>query len=134
MQTLGVMLCPRRAAPQKMERQPVLPPEATEPTAITAERAVKMLTITWADGVTSAIPFEALRWACPCAICKGEGGQPGVLQSTTRLTAEQTEMLDLRPVGMYAVSPVWGDGHDTGIYPYDQLRRLGDAEAHRRDE
>jgi DUF971 family protein len=106
-----------------------LPPEATEPTAITAERATRTLTITWADGATSEIGFEALRWACPCAVCKGEGGQPGVLQFTRQLTPEQTEMIDLRPVGLYAVSPVWKDGHDTGIYPYAQLRQLGDAEA-----
>ncbi len=110
----------------------MLPHEAFEPTAITAERATKTLTVTWADGVTSEIPFEALRWACPCAICKGEGGQPGVLQFTAALTPEQTEMVDLRPVGLYAVSPVWADGHDTGIYPYPQLRQLGDAEARKR--
>ena len=110
----------------------MLPPEATEPTAITAERATKTLTVTWADGVTSEISFETLRWACPCAICKGEGGQPGVLQFTAALTAEQTEMVDLRPVGLYAVSPVWADGHDTGIYPYRQLRQLSDAEARKR--
>ena len=42
-----------------MER-PVLPPEATEPTAITADRATRTLTIAWADGVTSEISFEAL--------------------------------------------------------------------------
>jgi DUF971 family protein len=110
----------------------VLPPEATEPTAITADRAARTLTVTWADGVTSEISFEALRWACPCAVCKGEGGQPGVLASTKRLTPEQTEMTDLRAVGLYAVSPLWADGHDTGIYPYNQLRQLGDSEARKR--
>ena len=110
----------------------MLPPEATEPTAITAERAAAALTITWADGVTSVIPFEALRWACPCAICQGEGGQPGVLRFTSALTPEQTRMADLRPVGLYAVAPVWEDGHDTGLYPYRQLRALGDEAARRR--
>ena len=108
-------------------------PEALEPTEITADRATRALVIRWGDGTTSEIGFEALRWACPCAICKGEGGQPGVLQFTRELTPEQTEMIDLRGVGMYAISPVWKDGHDTGIYPYGQLRRLGDAEARKRD-
>lgn len=107
-------------------------PEETEPTAITAERASGLLTIEWADGVASVIGFEALRWACPCAICQGEGGQPGVLRFTTALTPEQTELVDLRGVGLYAVAPVWKDGHDTGIYPFSQLRELGDAEAARR--
>lgn len=109
-----------------------LPPEALEPTEITAERATRTLSITWADGATSTIGFEALRWACPCAVCKGEGGQPGILQFTRALTAEQTEMTDLRAVGLYAVAPVWKDGHDTGIYPYAQLRHLGDAAARQR--
>jgi DUF971 family protein len=111
---------------------PALPPEATQPTAITAERATSTLTITWADGATSQIGFEALRWACPCAVCKGEGGQPGVLQFTKTLTPEQTEMVDLRAVGLYAVSPVWKDGHDTGLYPFQQLRQLGDHLARQR--
>ena len=100
-------------------------PEAFEPIAISADRASKTLAITWADGAAAVIGFEALRWACPCAVCRGEGGQPGVLQFTTALTAEQTAMVDLRAVGLYAVSPLWADGHDTGIYPYRLLRELG---------
>jgi DUF971 family protein len=103
-----------------------LPPQATEPVAIDAERASGLLTITWADGATSRIDFETLRWNCPCAVCQGEGGQPGVLRFTTALTPEQTAMVDLRAVGLYAISPVWQDGHDTGIYPYLLLRQLGD--------
>jgi DUF971 family protein len=105
----------------------VEPAEALQPTAIDAERARRTLTVTWADGETSAISFEALRWACPCAVCQGEGGQPGVLRTTTALTAEQTDMVDLRAVGLYAVSPLWADGHDTGIYPFRLLRELGNA-------
>jgi DUF971 family protein len=41
-------------------------------------------------------------------------------------------MVDLRGVGLYAVSPLWADGHDTGIYPYRLLRELGDAPTRRR--
>ena len=29
-------------------------------------------------------------------------------------------------VGRYALQFVWSDGHDTGIYPFDYLRRLGE--------
>ena len=43
------------------------------------------------------------------------------------LTPEQTDMVDLRAVGLYAVSPLWADGHDTGIYPYRLLRDLGQS-------
>jgi len=30
----------------------------------------------------------------------------------------------LKPVGAYAVQVVWSDGHDTGIYTFDNLRRM----------
>lgn len=103
-------------------------PEATQPTAITADRASSTLVIVWVDGATSQITFDSLRWNCPCAVCRGEGGQPGLLTLTRALTPDQIAMVDLRPVGLYAVSPLWQDGHDTGIYPFTQLRKLGDAQ------
>jgi DUF971 family protein len=34
---------------------------------------------------------------------------------------------EARIVGGYALQPVWGDGHDTGLYAYPFLRKLGDA-------
>ncbi len=37
-------------------------------------------------------------------------------------------MVDLREVGRYALQPIWQDGHDTGIYSFDLLRRLGERE------
>jgi DUF971 family protein len=95
--------------------------------AIAAERATGQLTITWADGQVYTTSFEQLRWACPCAVCQGEGGQPGLLARTRRLEPQQFELVDLRAVGLYGVSPLWADGHDTGIYPYPLLRRLGEA-------
>jgi DUF971 family protein len=51
-------------------------------------------------------------------------GQPGVLSFVKTLSAEQTTLTDLREVGQYAVQPTWQDGHDTGIYSFDLLRRL----------
>jgi DUF971 family protein len=93
-----------------------------EPTAIEAEDATNTLDITWSDGHVSRHNIEHLRWLCPCAECKGEWGQPGRLQGTTRLTPTQTRLEDVRPVGRYALQPVWGDGHDSGLYTYDYLR------------
>ena len=54
-------------------------------------------------------------------------GSPGVLQFTNELTPEQTTLVDLREVGLYALQPIWQDGHDTGIYSFDLLRRLCDC-------
>jgi DUF971 family protein len=47
---------------------------------------------------------------------------PGKLQATDRLTPSQTRLEDVRPVGRYALQPVWGDGHNSGLYTYDYLR------------
>ncbi|MGH2461326.1 MAG: gamma-butyrobetaine hydroxylase-like domain-containing protein [Chloroflexota bacterium] len=80
--------------------------------------------ITWLDHHQSSYGFELLRWSCPCAICRGEGGTPGVLASTERLTPDQRTLVDVGPVGNYAMTITWKDGHSTGIYSWEYLRRL----------
>jgi hypothetical protein len=47
---------------------------------------------------------------------------PGWLDSAPTLTPEQTRMTDNARVGQYAVQPTWGDGHQTGFYPFEALR------------
>ena len=84
----------------------------------------RSIEITWLDGHHSTFDFEFLRWQCPCAICRGEGGVPGVLATTESLTAQQTTLVDVGPTGNYAMSITWDDGHSTGIYSWDYLRRI----------
>ena len=95
---------------------------AKQPIAINAQREQGLVTIDWADGHRTQYTSVALRWLCPCAFCRGEAGQPGWLDSMPQLSAQQTQLVDLRLVGTYAIAPIWGDGHDTGYYPFDQLR------------
>lgn len=95
-----------------------------EPVAISADGDTRLLDIEWSDGHQSRYSYEHLRWACPCATCRGEWGRPGLLDMTTHLAPGQTELDDIRPVGRYAIAPVWCDGHDTGIYTYAYLREL----------
>ncbi|MBF6591334.1 MAG: DUF971 domain-containing protein [Ktedonobacterales bacterium] len=82
----------------------------------------RVLLITWSDTHESAHPYEALRRACPCAWCAGEGGQKGSVDASTQFTAQQTTIYELEPVGRYGLTPVWGDGHRTGIFTYERLR------------
>lgn len=91
---------------------------------IGAELAVK-----WDDGAEGFVPLEKLRRACPCAACQGEKDIMGnVYRGPDRpLTAEAFRLLRIVNVGGYAVQPVWGDGHNTGIYPFEYLRKLADA-------
>lgn len=84
----------------------------------------RQLQLEWSDGHRSTYDWEPLRWACPCAVCSGEWGQPGQLAFVNKLTPEQTTLTALIEVGNYAVQPVWQDGHDTGIFAFDYLRKV----------
>jgi DUF971 family protein len=85
------------------------------------------LALKWDDGVESFIAFEALRRACPCAGCKGEVDALGQLHKGPEipLTPASFRLLRVQPVGGYALQPTWADGHNSGLYPFAYLRRLG---------
>lgn len=89
------------------------------------------LAIKWENGGESFIALEKLRRHCPCAGCKGEVDVMGNLYKTpgTRLSPQAFELRRITFVGSYGVQPVWSDGHSTGIYTFDYLRRTAEAEA-----
>ena len=95
---------------------------ANKPVSIKADRTAGLLTIDWADGHRSEFDATALRLLCPCAFCQGEAGRPGWLDTNPTLTAIQSQLVDARLVGAYALAPTWADGHDTGYYTFDSLR------------
>ena len=97
--------------------------DAIKPTNIHADRPARRLNIEWADGHTSAYDLTAFRWLCPCAFCRGEAGQPGWLDSNPTLDGEQLELSDVTLVGHYALQPHWADGHNSGFYSFEHLRR-----------
>ena len=86
------------------------------------------LAIAWSDGAESYLPLELLRRACPCASC---GGEPDVLGHVVRphvsYTGDSFHLRGWELVGSYAVRCQWADGHNTGIYSYQYLRRLAAA-------
>lgn len=86
------------------------------------------LAVAWNDDVESYLPIELLRRACPCASC---GGEPDVLGHVVRphvsYTPASFELLGWDMIGSYALQLRWADGHRTGIYPYQYLRRLATA-------
>ncbi len=92
---------------------------------IGAELAVK-----WDDGTESFIPLEKLRRICPCAGCKGEMDVLGNIYKgpERQLTAEAFRLVRLVGVGGYAIQPVWADGHASGIYSYEYLKRAGETD------
>lgn len=80
------------------------------------------LGISWTDGHESVYTVKTLREKCPCANCVDEwtGANriaPGSIPDTIR-------PLKLKSVGLYAIQFTWNDGHDTGLYSHEHLRKI----------
>ena len=84
------------------------------------------LAIKWDDGGESFVPLEQLRRCCPCAGCRGETDVLGNVYKNPGppLPAAAFELVRIARVGGYAIQPVWADGHTTGIYSFDYLKRI----------
>ncbi len=80
--------------------------------------------VVWSDGREDYLAPRMVRAACPCAQCVDE--LTGRRRLDPRLIPDSVRALEWTPVGHYAVHFRWSDGHATGIYPFDLLRRLGD--------
>jgi DUF971 family protein len=80
--------------------------------------------ITWEDGHKVSYSGEQLRWACPCAECRGEAGAPGRLARVTALNPEELRIKDVTLVGQYALQIAFESGHATGIYTFSYLRAM----------
>jgi len=89
------------------------------------------LAIKWDDGSESFVRLETLRRCCPCAGCKGEVDVMGNISKTPDkpLPSPAFELRRIVQVGGYAIQPVWGDGHATGLYSFEYLRRMTDGAA-----
>ncbi len=94
---------------------------APTPTALTLHGASRVLEISFSDDASFRIPFELMRICSPSAEVQGHGPGQEVLQSGKR----DVEIVNLQPVGNYAVLPVFSDGHESGIYSWDLLYELG---------
>ena len=103
---------------------------AVDPEHIAISKS-KGIQIDWRDGHHSAYPLALLRDECPCATCTGaHGTEP---QRTNHSKPETSpfpmfkpalKMLSVEPVGNYAVRLHWNDGHNSGIYSWEHLRKI----------
>jgi DUF971 family protein len=80
--------------------------------------------ITWEDGTRSTYTGMQLRWACPCAECRGEAGVPGRLARVKSLSDSELRISNVTLVGQYALQIAFESGHATGLYTFSLLRRL----------
>jgi DUF971 family protein len=100
----------------------------SKPTNIVADRARRVLTITWGDGRDAYYSFAGLRAVCPCVLCQGGHANMGQPADKLLLRRAQDDALNLEavtPIGSYAVQFRWNDGHDTGIYTWHYLYEAG---------
>jgi len=82
------------------------------------------LAMAWGDGHESYLPFNLLRTHCPCAPCRVAAGRSDY-KGPERPVADPPPMIvDVEPVGAYAMRIVWSDGHREGIYPFEMLRSM----------
>ncbi len=95
----------------------------TAPPAVTPEPG--HLHIRWPDGTEAIIPNFKVRASCSCAHCIDEFTGKQLLDVST--IPPDIQVADLKPLGNYAVSIMWSDGHGSGIFSWDHLRRLTDS-------
>ena len=91
------------------------------PSEIKLKKSERLLEIAFEDGTSFSLPAEYLRVESPSAEVQGHGaGRKTTVPGKRNVTIEALE-----PVGNYAVRIVFGDGHDSGLFTWETLYRLG---------
>jgi DUF971 family protein len=98
--------------------------ETRTPESLTVHGQTKVLEIGFSDGAQFRIPFELMRIYSPSAEVQGHGPGQEVLQTGKR----EVSVIEIEPVGNYAVKPTFSDGHDSGLFTWEYLYFLGDQQ------
>ncbi|MFT5429986.1 MAG: DUF971 family protein [Myxococcota bacterium] len=90
--------------------------------------------IMWNDGHASKYRLEYLRRICPCAVCRDSHAHPPIRTDAkpfqilnavqVQVARGSSKVRSVEPIGNYAISFVWSDGHDDGIYSYRFMRSM----------
>ena len=104
----------------------------TEPwlTELRLDKEKRILTVSYDDGQSFALPAELLRVLSPSAEVQGHSPD----QRITVPGKKNVGIARIEPVGNYAVRIVFTDGHDTGLYVWEYLRELGEQKDERWQE
>ncbi len=98
-----------------------LTPQSPRPTEIKLHQKSRELEVTFDDNRQFRFSCEYLRVYSPSAEVRGHG--PG--QEVLQIGKKNVQISAIEPVGTYAVTLVFSDGHNTGIYSWDYLHDLG---------
>ena len=91
------------------------------PTELRLRKDRKTLTVAFEDGETFNLPAEYLRVCSPSAEVQGHSPS----ERRTVAGKENVQILEVHPIGNYAVRLVFDDMHSTGIFSWDYLFELG---------
>ena len=91
------------------------------PIELRLKRAEKRLDVTFDNGKKFSLPAEYLRVESPSAEVQGHGAG----EKTIVAGRAHVGIMELEPVGNYAVRIKFDDLHDTGLYSWDYLYQLG---------
>ena len=92
------------------------------PTEIRLNREEKRLDVTFDDGKAFALPAELLRVESPSAEVQGHSPD----QKKTVSGRRHVGIMEIEPVGNYAICIKFDDLHDSGIFTWDYLYELGE--------
>ena len=90
------------------------------PTEIVLQSATGQLEICWPNGRRTSYAYATLRQRCPCAECKSAALRSGAPIGVDN----KIKIVNVLPVGQYALQLVFDDGHNRGIYPFAYFREL----------
>lgn len=85
------------------------------------------LGIVWSDGHNSFHKVRTIRLNCHCAHCVDEWTREKILKDDS--VPSDIRPKKIEPVGRYAFRFTWSDGHDTGFYTFDSLRKICECPA-----
>jgi len=104
-------------------------PNEPKPIDISASKEKQIMTIKWNTGEVSVFNFDLLRNSCPCAECRGghanmKSEPDDSMFVIPLMDSRTTQLTGINPIGGYAISLEWADGHSHGIYTWHYLYAL----------
>ena len=87
------------------------------------------LVIRWSDDILQIVKIRSLRENCPCATCMEKNMAPkeapkGELKILSPAETMPLDIVSMRPVGNYAYNIEFSDGHTSGLFTLELLRKL----------
>jgi len=129
----GIRIVSEELAKREMAGETKLAVDATTPLKVRVHKTEGTgVEIDWKDGHKSSWNFKWLRWGCPCATCNEERQQTGREIGVPKpkpggplmMYEAPPRPVEVTPVGKYAIKFKWNDGHESGIYSWEYLRRV----------